>query len=198
MTEKEQINDSLKNSDKNFNENFTHDKEQIIIDGCNVSGCENYRPKDRFTCYPYICNCHQKPDCYFKQLARKTQECKELKKIINGAKNSNLDLKSFLVGEAVQNEYEQQLDQLKKTSEELQKENKELKKQHQADKGLITSMGKMNYQLLQEYDKLKTTLAELEVIAMGIMDDDLEESSAYYDAKQILQKISECEVKNEN
>ena len=53
---------------------------QIIIDGCNVSGCENYRPKDRFTCYPYICNCHQKPDCYYKQLARKTQECEELKR----------------------------------------------------------------------------------------------------------------------
>ena len=56
------------------------DKEQIIIDGCNVSGCENYRPKDRFTCYPYICNCHQKPDCHYKQLAHKTQECEELKK----------------------------------------------------------------------------------------------------------------------
>jgi hypothetical protein len=36
-----------------------------------------------------------------------------LKKIIDEAKNSNLDLKSFLVGEAIQNEYEQQLDQLK-------------------------------------------------------------------------------------
>ena len=54
-------------------------KEQIIIDGCNVSGCENYRPKDRFTCYPYICNCHQKPDCSYKQLKRKEQECEELK-----------------------------------------------------------------------------------------------------------------------
>ena len=43
----------------------------------------------------------------------KKQECEELKKIINEAKNSKLDLKSFLVGEAVQNEYEQQLDQLK-------------------------------------------------------------------------------------
>ena len=32
---------------------------------------------------------------------------------------------------------------------------------------------------------------------MCIMDDDLEESSAYYNAKQILQKISECEVEDE-
>ena len=42
-----------------------------------------------------------------------------MKKIINEAKNSNLDLKSFLVGEAVQNEYEQQLDQLKQTLAEI-------------------------------------------------------------------------------
>ena len=38
---------------------------------------------------------------------------------------------------------------------ELEAENDELKRQHQADKGLITSIGKQNYQLLQEYDKLK-------------------------------------------
>ena len=44
----------------------------------------------------------------------------------------------------------------------------------------------------QECDKLKQALAEIEEIAMCIMDDDLEESSAYYNAKQILQKISEC------
>lgn len=42
-------------------------------------------------------------------------ENEELKKIINEAKSSSLDLQSFLVGEAIQNEYEQQLDQLKKT-----------------------------------------------------------------------------------
>ena len=46
-------------------------------------------------------------------------ENEELKKIINEAKNSNLDLKSFLVGEAVQNEYEQQLDELKQTLAEI-------------------------------------------------------------------------------
>ena len=51
------------------------DKEQIIIDGVDVSGCENYKPNNRFTCHPHICNCHERPSCYFKQLARKTQEC---------------------------------------------------------------------------------------------------------------------------
>ena len=56
------------------------------------------------------------------QLRAKEQECEELKKIINEAKNSKLDLKSFLVGEAVQNEYEQQLDQLKAKNEQLKEE----------------------------------------------------------------------------
>ena len=41
--------------------------------------------------------------------------------IIDEVKNSKLDLKSFLVGEAVQNEYEQQLDQFKQTLAEIKK-----------------------------------------------------------------------------
>ena len=48
--------------------------------------------------------------------------------------------------------------------------------------------------LEQKIQNLKQTLTEIEEIAMCIMDDGLEESSAYYDAKQILQKISECEA----
>lgn len=44
-------------------------------------------------------------------------------------------------------------------------ENEKLKKQRQCDKGLITATGKMNYQLIQEYDKLKTALTEIKDIA---------------------------------
>lgn len=58
------------------------DKEQIIIDGVDVSNCEYY--KQAFT--GFICtnpnksnDCSKNPDCYFKQLARKTQEYEELK-----------------------------------------------------------------------------------------------------------------------
>ena len=46
-----------------------------------------------------------------------------------------------------------------------EQECEELKKQHQGDKGLITSTGKMNYQLIQEYDKLKNCLTEIKEIA---------------------------------
>ena len=40
--------------------------------------------------------------------------------MINEAKNSNLDLKSFLIGEAVQNEYEQQLKRYEQAIEEIE------------------------------------------------------------------------------
>ena len=48
-------------------------------------------------------------------------------------------------------------EQLKAKEQEFE----ELKKQHESDKGLITSTGKMNYQLIQEYDKLKAENEEL-------------------------------------
>ena len=60
------------------------DKEQIMINGVDVSKC-------RYFCrYDDLCRddnigrvvrplCKRMPDCYFKQLARKTQECEELK-----------------------------------------------------------------------------------------------------------------------
>lgn len=71
MTDKEQINDSLKNSDKNFNENCTHEKEQIIIDGVCINTClVSEKCKEFKTC---------KMKNILKQLTRKTQECEELK-----------------------------------------------------------------------------------------------------------------------
>lgn len=78
---KEQTNDSLKNSDKNFNENCTHDEEQIIIDDVDVSKCTlYYYGRCNNACNPLNCLfCSDKPNCDFKQLARKTQECENLK-----------------------------------------------------------------------------------------------------------------------
>lgn len=96
-------------------------------------------------------------------------ENKELKKIINEAKNSKLDLKSFLVGEAIQNEYEQQLDQLKKTLIEI-------KEIAERDKEFCIKCNG---------DK------EIDCI-------DCIEGGRALLAKQILQKISDCEVNNDN
>ena len=81
---------------------------------------------------------------------------------------------------------------------EIIKQNKQLKHKEQEceelEKELLTNEKIIN-KLMKEVDKLKQTLAEIKEIAIGIMDDDLEESSAYYDAIQILTKITE--VNNE-
>ena len=130
---------------------------QIIIDGVDVAGCEDYgyRGKAGYWCHYYDEPCTDYPNCYYKQLKRKEQRIVELNKTIKAK----------------------------------EQENEELKKQHQSDKGLITSTGKMNYQLIQEYDKLKTALTEIKEIAekqcvCGVY---------CIDMKQILQKISEVE-----
>ncbi len=90
---KEQANDSLKNQSENFNENSTQEKEQIIIDGVDVSECGYFyiRPNNRAVCCTchVDCHCAANPNCYFKQLARKTQECEELKNIIAYPKYRN-------------------------------------------------------------------------------------------------------------
>lgn len=68
-------------------------KEQIIIDGINVVDCNYIIDHDpqkkqgtwggaihKGACKIYSKDCRHNPDCYFKQLARKTQECELLKK----------------------------------------------------------------------------------------------------------------------
>lgn len=70
------------------------DKEQIIIDGVDVSGCEYLKPYNYGTQFSCCCDnskpstptritgrggCMYNLNCYYKQLARKTQECEELK-----------------------------------------------------------------------------------------------------------------------
>ena len=94
---------------------------------------------------------------------------------------------------------------LREVLEELsrkEQECEELKEQHQGDKGLITSTGKMNYQLLQEYDKLKTTLTEIKEIAITGLEGfcpkcsrkECGDNNCIETAiRDILQKISEVE-----
>ena len=61
---------------------------QIIIDGCDVSGCVFYGFSNLNN---HLCTskefskidctyCNDNPNCYYKQLKRKEQECEELKK----------------------------------------------------------------------------------------------------------------------
>lgn len=66
------------------------DKEQIIIDGVDVSECVSFDKLNgqNICCYedtredkiPFTNFCVENKDCYFKQLIRKTQECESLNK----------------------------------------------------------------------------------------------------------------------
>ena len=107
-------------------------KEIIEIDGINVLECEHYQYKSLKDCemrYPesgdceigllnYLFDgnldmeklCKDNPNCYFKQLSRKTAECKELKKELNGSEkwrikaeglNEKLELKNTRYLEAL-------------------------------------------------------------------------------------------------
>ena len=145
------------------------------------------------------------------QFQAKEQECKKLKKIINEAKNSKLDLKSFLVGEAVQNEYEQQLDQLKAENDKLKKQvcglRPELK--YIIDK----TCSKYNIQaktyhekiveIINNLEKYEQTLIEIKVICnnndelqgdFNIVDCDKYKLGKHNLANKILQKIKEYKV----
>ena len=56
------------------------DKEQIMINDVDVSECIDFNKRDKISCYHLLYDkCDEVPNCYFKQLARKTQECEELK-----------------------------------------------------------------------------------------------------------------------
>ena len=148
----------------------------------------------------------------------KEQECEELKKIINEAKNSKLDLKSFLVGEAVQNEYEQQLDQLKAENESLKDSLKmfsstldwALKSQVGLYKRQIDSSVPDDWEyeevlvLVEQYiEKIKQTFTEIKEICenndelqgdFNVVDCDKYKLGKHNLANKILQKISKCEV----
>lgn len=116
------------------------DKQIIIIDGVDVSGCCWYtQGATGMICADWhISNdCSKNPNCYYKQLKRKEQECEELKEYIKHLHN--------LCGNETDNQYE-----------------------------------------------YKQTLQEIKEIATCCIEGDV----ARIRMKQILNKISECEVSN--
>lgn len=117
---KEPKTDSLKNQSENFNENFTQEKEQIIID---ETECKDY---DNGCCKGSCClnsvsivnSCDsQNMRCDFyvnkleKQLARKTQECESLKEEIEILKD-NFDTATRDCNELIE-ELRQECEELK-------------------------------------------------------------------------------------
>lgn len=75
----------------------------IIIDGVDVSKCGFFHLKEYGSTdchialafseeYDGCIKCELNPNCYFKQLARKTQECEELKREIDIRSCANIEL----------------------------------------------------------------------------------------------------------
>ena len=60
-----------------------------IIDGVDVSECEDYgyRGKAGYWCHNYDEPCTDYPNCCYKQLKRKEQECEELKQTLDRIKD---------------------------------------------------------------------------------------------------------------
>lgn len=142
------INNSLKNQDKNFNKNSTHKNNQIIIDGVDVSKCRYFLKDtegqdyntDEFvkgcceakgSCIGYEFAgyglCRGDKDCYFKQLARKTQIINEIEEVIKPYQEPiELDALS-LVGaiKSILERKTQECEQIKEKYEALKLENQE-------------------------------------------------------------------------
>ena len=122
------------------------DKEQIIIDGIDISECEyicntafgNIGCKLPFNEEIYCCNIS---NCYYKQLARKTQECEQIKEKYEALKLEN------------QEGYEI-VDELKQECEELKKELNLYKTWYRAKHGDIKNYLGRCYNALDEIKEI--------------------------------------------
>ena len=117
-------------------------------------------------------SCSEMPNCYYKQLKRKEQECEELKRY-----KSLFEKTRNLWNEARMNNYKL-LDEIKDLKDSLKR----------------TTCQSECYKH-KEAEKLKQTLAEIN----NAIGDKNKEGEAFcddrlYKIEQILQKISECEV----
>ena len=140
------------------------DKEIIEIDGINVLECEHYQYKSLKDCemrYPesgdceigllnYLFNgnldiekfCKDNPNCYFKQLTRKTQECEQKEK-------------ELLSNEKIINKLMKEVDELKQECEEY-------KKRAVCFKDVNKQLGYKYLTIKQECEELKERLVRTE------------------------------------
>lgn len=159
------------------------DKEQIMIDGVDVSGCSyldivneriwcdnvNISSVGKSSQCPYV-DCLKNPNCHYKQLARKTQECNELKieneelnnrmaKVIYRATGGRLSYSNYTL-DAIEQAFNDQLEIL--SDQKIEEETKELNQKLYLVQNEVHS--KIEYiqeqkeeikQLEQKYEELK-------------------------------------------
>ena len=203
---------------------------QMIIDDVDVSKCNYFNNTDKSyceeCCSEFGCAiCNDRPNCYYKQLARKEEECEELKEDREHWK-SNFNGKVSAIEELLK-----QLDQLKAENEELKTMLKDLSYENQKfcyqieeqtkqlepfkdeyfkglDNVVIAELAKKSIRITAENSKLEQTLTEIKKITKNMnnecfysdfdcKDCDMKNGCTYQGEIKILQKISECEVENE-
>lgn len=166
--------------------------EKIMIDGVDVSECEYWVPGGLGYCRiglwandgTHICECE--PNCYYKQLARKTEECEKLKEKLNPKlKNAHCAYFEGQTGLCRAKEFkrcnpvncnlytidelstildlQQQLQAEKQKVKELQAENEELKKELINSSGTLTDKirAEVFTDLQKENDRYKQALGEI-------------------------------------
>lgn len=162
--------------------------DKIIIDGCNVSGCEHYKTGD---CLISPVWCDQFYNCDYKQLKRNEKECEELKKQYNcyacdtcKGKEDYINLKRHCEN-AIKSLHNKQAEhnQLKADREEALKQ--------------LEFVRTLNTVQEAENRKLSKTLEEIKEIAEAITNgthfsDDVEAHLKEM-VNKILQKIKEVE-----
>lgn len=179
------------------------DKEQIMIHGVDVSECEFYVHSD-YGKFPHGCSLHKDmfglpvccdvadccKNCYFKQLARKTQECKQLKEDYAELEQECERLKSYgatLLAdknamEIGRDDYMQRCKRLEQECEELKEEQNEIKK-------FLGISHKPIMQRLEELhersDKYKDRILELEQECEELKKD-LQDYESWFDEYKIL------------
>ena len=92
---------------------------QIIIDDVDISGCEYCLKMTKYRCTiqrdVYKCLCEENPNCHYKQLKRKEQECKNLEEEIRGCRIGikNISIENTEICK-ISEKYKQALDKIEK------------------------------------------------------------------------------------
>ena len=177
---------------------------QIIIDNVDVSGCEFYIDSKNleFNCKqtPQSYFCKNQPNCYYKQLKRKEQECEMLKKKLKPKlKNAHCAYFDWQTGWCKAKEFTRcnpigcklyTIDELS-TIVDLQRQLDQLKAEFDKKELIFAGVETSNRLLIEKNNKLKQTLTEIKEIAEA--ESYLSPQSTRLLVHKILQKISECE-----
>lgn len=173
---------------------------QVIIDDVDVSKCDYFNNTDNSyceeCCSEFGCAiCNDRPNCYYKQLKRKEQECERLKEEVSLLKESNSKLQQIEDINSLEKCYLQQIDQLKAENKQLKAEKVKYYQQTLDDEIQIN-------ELLQTLTEIKEIADEqipyLDIDkAKTITEVEYDYAGKIYNLEQrmykILQKISEVE-----